>query len=123
MNRAQALDRLRATIESGGVIIGAGAGVEAHDATTGRVVWTSTVQQDGYGLVTGMCAALGSNTLVVTANDGVHILNLANGADLWHGAIAGAQGTVSDPVIVNDPARGATVYVTDNRGVIALAPH
>lgn len=110
-------------LANGLVIIGGGAGIEAHDAATGRVVWTSTVQQDGYGLVTGMCAALGSNTLVVTANDGVHVLNLANGADLWHGPVAGAQGAVSNPVIVNDPARGATVYVTDNRGVIALAPH
>jgi len=25
-------------------------------------------------------------------------------------------------VIVNDPARGAVVYVTDSRGVIALIP-
>ncbi|MDQ6780115.1 MAG: PQQ-like beta-propeller repeat protein [Candidatus Eremiobacteraeota bacterium] len=110
-------------LANGLVIIGTGNGIEAHDSATGRLVWTSPVQPAGYGMLTGMCAALASNTLVVTANDGLHVLSLANGGALWHGTVAGAQGTVMNPVIVNDPARGATVYVTDNRGVIALAAH
>jgi len=111
-------------LANGFVIIGTGSGVEAHDPASGRMVWRSPVQANGYGQsATALCAALASNTLVVTAVDGLHVLNLSNGSDLWHGAVGGAQGGVTNPIIVNDPSRGATVYVTDSRGIIALTPH
>jgi outer membrane protein assembly factor BamB len=67
-----------------------------------------------------MCAALGSSTLLVTSFDGLHLLNLSTGSEIWHGAVAGAVGSVSNPIIVNNPGSGPTVYVTDSRGVIAL---
>ena len=110
-------------IANGLVIVGTFSGIEAHDPATGKLMWSAAVQPNAFGAnSTAMCAALGSNTLVVAAFDGMHVLNLANGSDLWHGSIAGVQGTAANPVIVNDPALGATVYVTDSRGVIALAP-
>jgi outer membrane protein assembly factor BamB len=97
--------------------------VEAHDATSGKVVWTSPVQPALTGQYsTAMCAALGSGTLLVASFDGLHLLNLSSGNEIWHSAVAGAVGTASNPVIVNDPAIGPTVYLTDNRGVIALIP-
>ncbi len=65
-----------------------------------------------------MCAAIVSNTLIVTSFDAIHVLNMTNGSEIWHGGPAGA----SNPIIVNNPAVGATVYVTDGTGVIALVP-
>ena len=58
----------------------------------------------------------------MTASDGVHILALGTGADLWHGRVPGVTGTVTNPVIVNDPARGAIVYVEDYGKLYALVP-
>ncbi|MBV8340381.1 MAG: hypothetical protein JO343_10580, partial [Candidatus Eremiobacteraeota bacterium] len=90
--------------------------------SSGKLVWTAAVTvASGSGYSTAMAAALGSNTLLVPAWDGLHLLRLSNGSPVWHGTVAGA-GTLVDPVIVNDPARGPTVYVTDGRGVIALVP-
>ncbi len=110
-------------LANGLVIVATGSGVGAYNASTGKVAWTSPVSVSYGGQYgTAMCAALGSNTLLVTGNDGLHVLNLATGAEIWHGAVAGAQGTVANPVIVNNPALGVTVYVTDSRGVIALIP-
>lgn len=110
-------------IANGLVIVATFSGIEAHDAGTGKVVWTSGVQPAASGQYsTAMCAALGSGTLLVASYDGLHLLNLATGAEIWHGAVTGAIGTATNPVIVNDPARGPTVYLTDGRGVIALIP-
>lgn len=111
-------------VADGLVIVAANGGIEAHNVADGKKAWSSSVSP-AYGgqFGTAMCAALGSNTLLVTSVDGsLHLLKLADGTEIWHGAVAGAVGTVANPVIVNDPARGATVYVTDNRGVIALVP-
>ena len=106
-------------IADGMVIVGTFNGVEAHDPGTGKTIWTSSVRPEYGGLYsTAMAAALVSNTLVVTSYDGVHLLNIANGTDMWHGGPTG----VSNPIIVNDPAVGATVYVIDGTGVIALVP-
>lgn len=129
-------------VANGLVIIGTAAGVEAYNATTGAKSWSAAlngvathwypVTQGGtcgyvqipvaYGATTTMAAALGSRTLVVTASDGIHILALASGADLWHGRPAGIPGVVANPVIVNDPSRGAIVYVEDFGKLYALAP-
>ncbi|MBV8164239.1 MAG: PQQ-binding-like beta-propeller repeat protein [Candidatus Eremiobacteraeota bacterium] len=109
-------------LAAGLVIVATTNGIEAHAASSGKLVWTAAVTvASGSGYSTAMAAALGSNTLLVTAWDGLHLLRLSNGSPVWHGTVAGA-GTLVDPVIVNDPARGPTVYVTDGRGVIALVP-
>jgi hypothetical protein len=106
-------------IADGMVIVGTFNGVEAHDPGSGKTIWTSSVQPEyGGQYSSAMAAALVSNTLVVTSYNGVHLLNIANGSDMWHGGPTGA----SNPIIVNDPAVGATVYVIDGTGVIALVP-
>ncbi|HMI56942.1 MAG TPA: PQQ-binding-like beta-propeller repeat protein [Gemmatimonadaceae bacterium] len=130
-------------VANGLVIVGTSTDVEAYNASTGAKSWSSaaltgaaahlysTYQGGNCGSVqipvipassTTIAAALGSRTLVVTASDGVHILALGTGADLWHGRIAGIAGTASNPVIVNDPIRGAIVYVEDYGKLYALAP-
>lgn len=129
-------------VANGLVIVGTAAGVEAYSATTGVKSWSSAlngvathwypVTQGGacgyvqipvaYGATTTMAAALGSRTLVVTASDGIHILALGTGVDLWRGRPTGIPGAVSNPVIVNDPLRGAIVYVEDSGKLYALAP-
>jgi len=106
-------------LANGLVIVSSFNGVEAHDATTGKVVWTSPVRASSSGQYSSsMFAALGSSTLLVTSFDALHLLNLSTGAEIWHGGVAGA----ANPVIVSDPALGVTVYVTDGTGVIALVP-
>jgi PQQ-like domain len=57
---------------------------------------------------TSLAAALGSNSLVVTAKDAVHILSLADGSDQWHGTPAKVTGPLRNPVIV-----GRTLYAVD----------
>jgi len=130
-------------IANGLVIVGTSSDVEGYDASTGAKRWSSgalsgaaahlysTYQGGNCGSVqipvtsgasTTIAAALGSRTLVVTASDGVHILALASGADLWHGRVAGIPGFAANPVIVNDPSRGAIVYVEDYGKLYALAP-
>ena len=130
-------------VANGLVIVGTSSGVEAYSASSGAKSWSSaalsgaaahlysTYQGGSCGSVqipvipgssTTIAAALGSRTLVVTASDGVHILALGTGTDLWHGRIAGITGTASNPVIMNDPTRGAIVYVEDYGKLYALAP-
>lgn len=127
-------------VANGLVIIGTASGVEAYDAATGTNRWSSTMSgvaahwysssQSGAcgsvlipvasGPTTTIAAALASRTLVVTASDGIHILALGTGADLWHARPAGIPGSVGNPVIVNDPATGAVVYVEDGARLYAL---
>lgn len=70
----------------------------------------------GGAFATSMAASLASGTLVVTANDGVHLVALATGADMIAYAPDGGAFGLHDPVIV-----GKTVYVIDSTGVLALA--
>ena len=110
-------------VANGLVIVSTFSGIEAHDAGTGKVTWTSPVQPAITAQYSeAMCAALGSSTLLVASYDGLHLLSLSNGSEVWHGTVAGAVGTATNPIIVNDPATGPTVYLTDSRGVIALVP-
>ena len=125
------------------VIIATAAGIQAYSPASGTLVWTSPsitgadahwseTYQGGkcgniqipvqYGATTTMAAAFSSQTLVVTASDGIHILSLKTGAALWHAAIAGVPGQVYNPIIVNDPVAGATLYVVDYGGLYALKP-
>jgi hypothetical protein len=129
-------------VANGLVIIGTASDVEAYDASTGAKRWSSAAMngaaahwsstyQGGncgavqipaaYGGTATMAAALGSRTLVVTAFDGIHILALGTGVDVWHGRPSGIAGNVSNPVIVNDPAKGAVVYVEDYGKLYALS--
>lgn len=106
-------------IANGMLIVATYAGIEAHDPATGNKIWSSSVQPSfGGASSTAICAAAVSKTLVVTAFDGLHVLSMTNGADLWHGGVAGA----TNPIIVNDPARGATVYVTTTNALYAYTP-
>ena len=129
-------------VANGLVIIGTASDVEAFDASTGARSWSSaalsgaaahwySTYQGGscgsvqipvaYGPTTTIAAALGSRTLVVTAYDGIHILALGTGVDLWHGRVTGIPGNVGNPVIVNDPVKGAVVYVEDGGKLYALS--
>jgi hypothetical protein len=129
-------------LADGLVIIATATDIEAHAVATGTVVWTQnitgadahwsetyqggscgTIQIPTAGMSSAtMVAALSSRTLIVTANDGMHVLSLATGADVWHGAISGtpAYWRAGNPIIVNDPVKGATIYVTDYQGLYAL---
>jgi hypothetical protein len=109
-------------IVNGLVIVANGSNVEAHNSSNGSTAWTAPVPSVTYPGATGMAAASGSGTLLVASNQSLYVLRLSNGTEIWHGKVAGVVGGVVNPVIVNDPARGAVVYVTDSRGVIALIP-
>jgi len=107
---------------NGLVIVATGSGIEAHNASNGSTAWTAAVPTAVAPGLTGMVAAAGSNTLLVASNQSLYLLKLSNGTEVWNGKVAGVVGAIYNPVIVNDPARGALVYVTDSRGVIALVP-
>lgn len=117
-------------LAGGLVIIGTEGGVVAFDAVNGNQVWLSSMtgasspQVYGSGrsefVDTRIAAALGSNTLVVTASNAIHVLSIASGTQAWSGTAPSAIGPVRNPVIV-----GSRVYVTDgttsqNGGLIAL---
>jgi hypothetical protein len=109
-------------VANGLVIVSTGSGVEAHNSSNGTVAWTASVPSFTSPGATGLAAATGSATLLVASNQSLYVLRLSNGTEIWHGQVAGVVGAVVNPVIVNDPARGAIVYVTDSRGAIALLP-
>ena len=117
-------------LANGLVIIGTAYGVEAFEAATGSPVWSTPLTgaaalqnyQGGNSQAadTSLAAALGSGTLVVTADDGVHVLSLINGMDFGAFMPASAIGKVRNPIIV-----GPWLYVIDgttsaNGGLIAL---
>jgi hypothetical protein len=127
-------------LADGLVIIATTAGVEAHAPASGALVWSQAIPNvdahysetyqggscgtiqipvAGFSSAT-MAAALSSRTLIVTAPDGFHVISLVNGADLWHGTPSGTSNQVGNPIIVNDPTKGATLYVTDYSGLYAL---
>lgn len=119
----------QAPVLASGLVIAAGsAGVSAFDAKTGADAWSTPMtgaaaraysmtitngcsgsQNLGAAIATTIAAAVPSNTLVVTASDGVHVLSLTTGQDTWNGKIPGAKNVVHDPVIV-----GKSVYVVDS---------
>ena len=121
-------------LASGMVLVGTSAGVTAVDAATGTEKWQAAVSgagapatsisvsggcagtaPEGFGGGTAIAVALGSATVVVTGYDGVHVLELATGKELWKGVPAKAVGTVKNPVLV-----GGRLYVVDSGGVLAL---
>ena len=119
----------QAPVIAGSIVIAAGSsGVSSFDGKTGAPGWSTPLvgaaaqpysititngcsgsQNLGAAIATTMAAAIPSNTLVVTASDGVHILSLTTGADTWSGKVTGAKYVVHDPVIV-----GKTLYVVDS---------
>jgi hypothetical protein len=109
------------------IIVATNTTIEARDAATGAKVWSAPVagatsQFEGTPLATSaISAALGSGTLVVTSRtDGIHLLSLADGRELWH-LIIPPTTWVRDPIIVNEPGKPVRVYVIDTRGVIAYS--
>jgi hypothetical protein len=128
-------------IAGGRVIIGTAQGVSAYDAASGKDAWSATASgaaAQAFNLMfsggcvpgsgqwsgnefgqavatTTLAAAAGSNTLVVTAFDGVHLYSIADGSEIWKGVPAQASGPVRNPIIV-----GSTVYVVDTGGLLAL---
>jgi hypothetical protein len=128
-------------LAGGRVIIGTSQGVSAFDAKSGAPAWSAAASgaaAQAFNLMfsggcvpgsgqwsgnefgtavatTTLAAAAGSNTLVVTAFDGVHLLSIADGSEIWMGTPAQASGPVRNPVIV-----GGTVYVADTGGLLAL---
>jgi hypothetical protein len=107
-------------LANGLIIVSPGTGIQAYKSTSGGLAWKSSIGAYAPPGYTNLAAATGSGTLVVTSGQTIYLLNMENGKQIWSGKVAGAQGVVSNPVIVSEPAHGATVYVTDNRGVIAL---
>jgi hypothetical protein len=131
-------------IANGLIIVGTSTKVQAFSASNGAIAWSSgslsgvagawsstyqggscgTIQipEASYGPTTTLTAALGSNTLVATANDGIHILSLTDGHEIWKGTAQGATSRVGNPILVNDPTQGPILYVTDYQAVYALKP-
>jgi len=74
----------------------------AFNACPGNpVAWTSIPN-------TSLAAALGSDSLLVTAADGIHILALSDGHELWKGLPAQVTGPLQNPVVVDH-----TLYAID----------
>jgi hypothetical protein len=119
----------QAPVVASALVIAAGAtGVSAFDAVTGAPAWSTPItgaaaqayqgtltngcagsQNEGGAVATSLAAAVPSDTLVVTASDGIHVLSLSTGNDQWHGTVPGAVNPVHDPVLV-----GNVVYVVDS---------
>lgn len=106
-------------LAGGKVIIATSIGVYAYNATTGAPVWNTAISNIRVtGLTynnrfTVMAAALTSNTLVVTADDGIRILDLSDGSiDVFY----------DPPSIVNRPVNpiivGNRVYVSDGNSIM-----
>jgi outer membrane protein assembly factor BamB len=82
-----------------------------HDEAcrSGDVERASWVSADGrmYPSAT-LAAAVRSRTLIVTAPDGIRLLNLVDGHLTWQGQPSGVIGRTGNPVVV-----GSRLYVTD----------
>jgi hypothetical protein len=115
-------------LAAGLAIVASTMGVSVFDAVSGKPGWSTPLtgaaarpftgsimngcagsQSYGGAMATTLAAAVPSGTLVVTASDGIHLLSLATGMDVWHGAVMGATNAVHDPVLV-----GKSVYVVDS---------
>jgi outer membrane protein assembly factor BamB len=108
------------------VIVHTADAVLAHDRATGALAWSAPVPHKAVFAenVTTMAVAKGSHTLVVTSGAQLVVLALADGKEVWSGAIvtgrsATALGgvTIERPVIV-----GRTVYVTSDGALLRLDP-
>jgi hypothetical protein len=122
---------VQAPVLAGGLVIVAQSdGIDAYDPASGQLVWSvpgiDAVQGPFVAMIntyfdscggsdalstpsdTSLVAATGSNTLVVTAKDGVHVLALADGSPVWSGTIPGTTGPLKNPV-----ALGKTLYAID----------
>lgn len=131
-------------LANGLVFVGTNSGVATFDPATGTAGWTASLTgaaatlgslsftgdcagavpayytgsqyQSPRARTTTMAAALGSGTLVVAAQDGIHVLSLAGGAAQGGAFVPnGANGALRDPVIV-----GNRLYVMDQSGLIAI---
>jgi outer membrane protein assembly factor BamB len=116
-------------VAAGLVIVATQNDVRAFRASSGQLAWTAAnisahttaPPQDksfnncpqstlhvAFMLETTLAAAVGSNSLVVTASDAIYVLSLDDGSVLWHGTPGSVTGPTRNPVIV-----GHTLYVVD----------
>jgi hypothetical protein len=121
-------------LAGGRVVVATAAGVLAFDAAKGTTAWSApsitAVQPATRSAITNGCggtvaaggafrtsiaAALASDTLVVTAVDGIHLLSLASGVESWHGKPDASAGALFDPVPI-----GHLLYAVDGARVVAL---
>jgi hypothetical protein len=66
---------------------------------------------------TTLVAALGSGTLVVTSGGRVHVRSLADGAELWSGAVRPGASDVHSPVLVE-----RALYVVADGVLVRMDP-
>ena len=94
------------------------AGVFAMDQATGVEVWHAAAgkRNEKIPLATTLCAATGTDTLVVTSADGIAVLSLVDGETRWSEPIEGLT-DVHSPVLV-----GKRLYVMAGPNVVALDP-
>ncbi len=121
-------------LAAGLVIVATNAAIVAFDDKTGTQKWSTPLTgaaatapsitfsggcagpvAEAYGGVTTLAAALSSGTLVVTAFDGLHLLDLATGKETFKGAVDKAVGAAKNPVVV-----GNRLYLVDSSGLLAL---
>jgi outer membrane protein assembly factor BamB len=115
-------------IANGQVIVASSEGIHIFDEVSGSPMRTIPLQGMGYysdettdvgrvletltwhlGTPTFMAVALQSNTLVVTAGDGIHVYSLVDGHEIWWGwASVSAGNRPMNPVIV-----GNMLYVSE----------
>lgn len=109
------------------VIISTASGVEAHDAAAGTLRWKASISGvQSYlnglpGPSATLAAALGSGTLVAfSQTDGIHVLKLTDGTQVSHLSLS-YPNTVWNPVIVNDPVKGALIYGVTYSQLVAFS--
>jgi hypothetical protein len=122
-------------IAMGNIMVATQTDVECFDGPSGAPGWTHKIAGAGQPLTTlsfsGGClgmsvaqsqhpltflaAALASQTLVVTAFDGIHVLRMTDGTEVWTGKVPMAPGAVHNPVLV-----GKRLIVEDGQALYAL---
>jgi len=122
-------------IAMGNIMVATQTDVECFDGPSGAPGWTHKIAGAGQPLTTlsfsGGClgmsvaqsqhpltflaAALASQTLVVTAFDGIHVLRMTDGTEVWTGKVPMAPGAVNNPVLV-----GKRLIVEDGQALYAL---
>lgn len=91
--------------------------VTAFHANDGNLAWNSSIAFTEWNAFsfgpwgTALAAATGSHTLIVTADDGLHLLKLSDGTEQWSGSFPEASTGLRDPVVV-----GKTVYALASDG-------
>jgi outer membrane protein assembly factor BamB len=99
------------------VLVHAKDGVAAFERATGEPVWTSPVPRTAPDTqsATTLAAAMGSSTVAALSGGKVHVLRLADGAELWAGSPAPHAREIEAPVVVDH-----SLYVVADGHVLRL---